>query len=51
MDDSFQEVEYFGIGPKESYVDKCRVGSHGMWKSSVKEQHEDYLRPQENGTL
>ena len=50
MDDSFQEVEYFGIGPKESYVDKCRAGSHGMWKSSVKEQHEDYLRPQENGS-
>ena len=50
MDDSFQEVEYFGIGPKESYVDKCRAGSHGIWKSSVKEQHEDYLRPQENGS-
>ena len=50
LDPSFRDVEYFGIGPNESYIDKHRAGSHGLWKSDVKELHEDYLRPQENGS-
>lgn len=50
LDKSYDQVEYYGIGPDESYVDKCRAGSHGMYKSDVESMHEDYLRPQENGS-
>ena len=46
----FDNVEYYGIGPEESYVDKRRAGSHGKYDSNVLEMHEDYLRPQENGS-
>lgn len=44
------QVEYFGLGPQESYVDKCRASSHGVYTSTVQGLHEDYLKPQENGS-
>ncbi len=43
-------VTYFGLGPEESYVDKCRAASHGIYSSPVAGLHEDYLKPQENGS-
>ena len=44
------EVSYYGVGPMESYVDKHRAGSHGKYIAKVSDMHEDYLRPQENGS-
>lgn len=44
------QVTYFGLGPEESYVDKCRASSHGIYSSSAEDLHEDYLKPQENGS-
>ena len=44
------DAEYYGIGPKESYIDKCRSGMHGIFTSKVADLHEDYIRPQENGS-
>lgn len=44
------QITYFGLGPLESYVDKCRASSHGVYSSSVQALFEDYLRPQENGS-
>lgn len=44
------EVTYCGIGPEESYVDKKRAGYHGLFQTEVRALHEDYLRPQENGS-
>lgn len=43
-------VEYCGIGPRESYLDKCRSGWYSHFCSPVAELHEDYIRPQENGS-
>ncbi len=43
-------VEYFGYGPYESYADKHRASYLGEFKARVKEMHEDYIRPQENGS-
>ncbi len=43
-------VTYYGIGPAESYIDKCRSGRHSRFVSSVEGMHEDYIRPQENGS-
>lgn len=44
------QVTYFGLGPEESYEDKRRAASHGKYCQSVSELHEDYIRPQENGS-
>ena len=43
-------VTYCGIGPAESYIDKKYAGWHGLFGTDVKTMHEDYIRPQENGS-
>lgn len=43
-------VTYYGMGPYESYIDKHRASSHGKYSGTVEEMHEDYIRPQENGS-
>ena len=41
---------YYGFGPTESYVDK-RFGTRlGLFKTTAAENHEDYIKPQENGS-
>ena len=50
LDKEFDNAEYYGIGPDESYVDKKRSGHHGRHCAEIHEMHEDYLRPQENGS-
>ena len=47
---AFDSVEYFGYGPFESYSDKHRASMLGKYESSVADLHEDYIRPQENGS-
>lgn len=39
-----------GYGPFESYVDKHRASYYGNFESRACEMHEDYLKPQENGS-
>lgn len=43
-------VDYLGYGPQESYVDKHRGARYGHYESSVSDQVEHYVRPQENGS-
>lgn len=50
LDKRLNTVTYYGIGPYESYRDKCRAGSHGLYSGSILNMHEDYIRPQENGS-
>ena len=45
-----ENVKYFGYGPMESYSDKRLAAVLGEFKSKVKDQHEPYVRPQENGS-
>ena len=47
---SYEHAEYYGMGPYESYVDKRRASWHGKFEAPVSQLHEDYLRPQENGS-
>lgn len=47
---SMTKVTYCGLGPVESYIDKRRASWHGLFETDVKAMHEDYLRPQENGS-
>ncbi len=43
-------VEYFGYGPQESYIDK-HIGSYkSKFISNVSDMHENYVKPQENGS-
>ena len=44
------KVQYFGFGPYESYIDKRRASSKHLYSTSVKAMHENYLKPQENGS-
>lgn len=46
----FSQVSYYGMGPYESYPDKCRASIHGLYHAAVEEMQEDYIRPQENGS-
>ena len=50
LNPALESAEYFGIGPWESYADKCRAGHHERFTASLAELHEDYIRPQENGS-
>nr|MBR4279808.1 beta-galactosidase [Clostridia bacterium] len=43
-------VRYFGYGPCESYIDKRRSSFRGLYESTVEGLHEDYIKPQENGS-
>lgn len=43
-------VQYYGMGPMESYCDKHRASSHGIYGGYIEDLHEDYIRPQENGS-
>ena len=50
LDGCMENVSYYGIGPYESYADKCRAGRHGLFNVKAEDMHEDYIRPQENGS-
>ena len=50
LDKKLGDVTYFGMGPQESYRDKHQASSHGLFRSKVDQMHEDYIRPQENGS-
>ncbi len=45
-----EEVEYYGMGPSESYLDRQLAVYPAIFKTTVKALHEDYIRPQENGS-
>ena len=46
----FSQVEYFGYGPHESYIDKHNLDYVGKFAADISEMHEDYIRPQENSS-
>lgn len=46
---NFENLEYFGRGPHENYVDRSRCAFVGLYKGKVAEQYFNYVRPQENG--
>ena len=50
LDKKLSDARYFGMGPQESYRDKHQAASHGLYRANVGDLHEDYIRPQENGS-
>ena len=50
LNKAMDRVRYYGMGPTESYIDKCKASAHGIYSATVREMHEDYIKPQENGS-
>lgn len=48
--EDMRNVNYIGMGPYESYIDKHHASWHGSFSASIDEMHEDYIMPQENGS-
>ncbi|MEM9938732.1 MAG: glycoside hydrolase family 2 TIM barrel-domain containing protein [Pseudomonadota bacterium] len=43
------QLAWYGLGPDESYPDRCSAQTVGHWASSVADQYHPYVRPQEYG--
>ena len=50
MPEGSEQMGYFGYGPMESYIDKNLAAKLGEYHSTVTENYEPYLFPQENST-
>ena len=50
LNSGFENVEYFGYGPNESYCDKHRSSYIDKFTAKISELHENYIRPQENSS-
>lgn len=50
LPETMEQITYYGTGPDESYCDKHRASAHGEYRTTVDAMHEDYIRPQENGS-
>lgn len=49
LDPALEAFEYYGRGPRENYVDRLTGSFLGRWTSTVADQFENYVRPQDNG--
>ena len=50
LPEGFEDVSYFGYGPYESYEDKRLASSLSTFKTTVTDNFEPYIRPQENSS-
>lgn len=50
LEDEFENLSYYGYGPHESYVDKHQASYVDLFNSTVTEEHQDYIKPQENAS-
>lgn len=50
LKEDMQNINYIGMGPYESYIDKHHASWHGSFSASIDKMHEDYIMPQENGS-
>ncbi len=46
----YQNINYLGYGPNESYIDKHRSSWYGRFDDTVENQYVDYIKPQENSS-
>lgn len=49
IDSSYKQVEYFGRGPYENYIDRRFAADAGVYKQDIYDFMEPYVVPQENG--
>ena len=48
LTEDFEQMKYYGLGPTESYADKRLASYEGLFRCSVSDHFEHYVRPQEN---
>jgi beta-galactosidase len=46
---AYEDITWFGLGPEESYPDRCTGVFLGRYGGSVKDLETPYIVPQENG--
>jgi beta-galactosidase len=44
-----EQLEWFGLGPLETYADRRSAATVGRWKSTVTDQYVPYIHPQDHG--
>ncbi|MBX3120203.1 MAG: DUF4981 domain-containing protein [Fimbriimonadaceae bacterium] len=49
VDKAFDNFTWLGRGPFESYPDRKQAADVGRYSGKVKDQYQEYVRPQENG--
>jgi beta-galactosidase len=49
VDADYDRVEWYGMGPSETYVDRCHGAKLGIYQNQVKDNIARYLVPQECG--
>ena len=49
LDNALENMRYYGRGPRENYIDRKTASFFGVYDSTVTEQFEEYVRPQDNG--
>jgi beta-galactosidase len=47
--ETFEYVEYWGLGPRENYRDRKEAARLGVFKSRIEDQHFPFIPPSENG--
>ena len=50
IDKKYEKFSYTGFGPTESYIDKRLSSDYGEYSTTVRENFNDYIKPQENGS-
>ena len=49
MSNAMENLEYYGKGPHENYIDLCHHVKVGYYKSTVTDEYVPYIKPQEHG--
>ncbi len=49
LDADYDELTWYGLGPEETYADRCRGGKLGIYRNRVEDNMARYLLPQECG--
>ena len=49
LDKALENMFYYGRGPRENYIDRKTASFVGFYTSTVTDQYEPYVRPQDNG--
>ena len=47
MPEQYDQIEYYGKGPHENYIDRNNSAMIGLYNQSVSEQYYPYIRPQD----
>ncbi len=49
LNPEFEQLRYFGRGDRECYIDYKAHSKMGVWESTVTDEYEPYIRPQDCG--